>query len=91
MELGQPIIAYFAIGNYRVGSSLVHTHIHTHTFSVSSRVIHSFTTEWAALFDSSGATERFSPVTQSGGLSVKHLSSRVSLVLVFVWLQELGS
>lgn len=26
MELTQPIIAYFAIGNYRVGSSLVYTH-----------------------------------------------------------------
>lgn len=25
MELSQPVIAYFAIGNYRVGSSLVYT------------------------------------------------------------------
>lgn len=58
MELTQPIIAYFATGNYRVGSSRVYTL----TFSASSRVIHSFATEWSALCDSSGAKERFSPV-----------------------------
>lgn len=57
MELSQPIIAYFAMGNYRVGSSRVYTHS-----LFLCRVIHSFTAEWTALCVSSGATERFSPV-----------------------------
>ena len=44
-----------------------HTHTHTHTFSVSSGVIRSFTTEWTALCDFSGATERFCSVNAEQG------------------------
>lgn len=78
MELSQPIIAYFAMGNYRVGSSRVYTH------SVFLCPLVLFT---ALLLNGLLCVSLVEPQrdsvqwTQSSRLSAKHLLSQVSLVL----------
>lgn len=64
---------------------------HIHTFSMSSCVIHSSTTEWTALCDSSGATDssNLDLKTLSNRLPVKHLLFQVSLFLGFLLLKNI--
>lgn len=93
MELSHPVMAYFAIGNYRVGSSLVSAHTRTYARTHTSTHTHFFLCP-LVLFTALLLNRLLcvTPVdqqresalqTQSSGLSVKHLPSKVSLVHVF--------